>query len=46
MLLDDYGWDAHIYQKLAFDEFAKNKSVNILSLPTGQGVLMKPHSPN
>ncbi|CAM8660247.1 Macrocin-O-methyltransferase [Oxalobacteraceae bacterium] len=46
ILLDDYGWDAHIYQKLAFDEFAKHKSVNILSLPTGQGLLMKPSSPN
>jgi hypothetical protein len=44
ILLDDYGWEAHIYQKLAFDEFAKANHINILSLPTGQGLIMKPHS--
>lgn len=42
IVLDDYGWAAHIDQKHAFDEFAKRKNVTILSLPTGQGVIIKP----
>lgn len=42
MVLDDYGWVHHIYQKRAFDEFAEDRGVKILNLPTGQGILMKP----
>lgn len=42
IVLDDYGWTKHIVQKHAFDEFAKRKGVPILSLPTGQGVILKP----
>lgn len=42
MILDDYGFAAHIQQKLAFDNFAKEKKVNILSLPTGQAIIFKP----
>ena len=42
MLLDDYGWEAHIHQKIAFDEFALKHEIQILSLPTGQAILMKP----
>lgn len=42
MLLDDYGWTEHITQKQAFDDFAKRKNVSILSLPTGQGLILKP----
>lgn len=42
MILDDYGWAKHILQKRAFDEFAKRKGVDILSLPTGQGLILKP----
>jgi len=42
MLLDDYGGTNHIHQKIAFDEFAKSKSVMILALPTGQGLIIKP----
>lgn len=42
MVLDDYGWAKHIIQKHAFDEFAKQKGVPILSLPTGQGLILKP----
>ncbi len=42
VILDDYGWDLHIMQKFAFDGFAKNKSVPILPLPTGQGLIIKP----
>ena len=43
VLLDDYGagvW--HLAQKRAFDEFARRKGVEILSLPTCQGLLIKP----
>lgn len=42
ILLDDYGWSEHLVQKRAFDSFAKSKSVMILSLPTGQGLILKP----
>ena len=42
IILDDYGWAKHIMQKRAFDEFAKRKGVPILSLPTGQGLILKP----
>ena len=41
MVLDDYGFPMHINQKLAFDDFAKKHNQNILSLPTGQGILVK-----
>lgn len=42
MLLDDYGWAAHFNQKLAWDAWAAQHDVMILSLPTGQGLLRKP----
>jgi hypothetical protein len=42
MLLDDYGNAGREEQRDAFDEFAKRKSVPILSLPTGQGLIVKP----
>lgn len=42
IVLDDYGFSAHIEQKKAFDKFAMEKSVNILSLPTGQAIIFKP----
>ncbi len=41
MLLDDYGWYGFDEQRLAFDKFAKEKNVPILSLPTGQGLIIK-----
>lgn len=41
IILDDYGFYAHKEQKLAFDEFARQKQINILQLPTGQGVIFK-----
>jgi hypothetical protein len=41
MILDDYGFYAHKEQKKAFDEFAKQKGVSILQLPTGQGIIFK-----
>lgn len=42
IVLDDYGWAKHIVQKHAFDDFAERKKVAILSLPTGQGLIIKP----
>ena len=42
MLLDDYGWAPHIHQKRAWDVWAKENQIRILSLPTGQGLIMKP----
>jgi O-methyltransferase len=42
VILDDYGYAGHILQKLAFDEFAQKKQVQILQLPTGQGLIFKP----
>ena len=42
IVLDDYGWRKHYEQKIAFDEFAKKRGVQVLALPTGQGLLFKP----
>jgi O-methyltransferase len=42
MILDDYGWNHHVNQKIAFDRFAERNGVKILNLPTGQGILIKP----
>lgn len=42
MLLDDYGWAAHVNQKRAWDAFAERERVPILALPTGQGLIVKP----
>jgi O-methyltransferase len=42
MLLDDYGWARHEAQKKAFDRFAQQRGVLVLSLPTGQGLIVKP----
>jgi O-methyltransferase len=42
MVLDDYGWRTCEAQREAFDQFAKRKQVEILCLPTGQGLIMKP----
>ncbi len=42
VLLDDYAYRGYRSQKLAMDEFAESKGVSILSLPTGQGLMIKP----
>lgn len=42
LLLDDYGWAAHVNQKRAWDAFASAHGAAILSLPTGQGLILKP----
>lgn len=41
ILLDDYAYGLSAIQKSAFDQFAREKSVSILSLPTGQGLIIK-----
>lgn len=42
VVLDDYGWTRYEAQKQTMDEFAKSVGVEILTLPTGQGLLVKP----
>lgn len=41
VLLDDYGWSTHSAQKAAFDAFAARHGVRILSVPTGQGIMIR-----
>jgi hypothetical protein len=41
VVLDDYGHSGHEAQKTAMDAFAAGVQKEILSLPTGQGVLIK-----
>ena len=42
VLLDDYGWVYYSLQKEEMDSFASKKGVKILTMPTGQGLLIKP----
>lgn len=42
VVLDDYGWRGHEEQRDAMDAFARRAAVPLLSLPTGQGVMIKP----
>lgn len=42
VLFDDYGWVACAAQKSAIDEVLRNRGVEALTLPTGQGLAMKP----
>jgi macrocin-O-methyltransferase TylF-like protien len=42
VLLDDYAFYGYVSEKIAMDRFAREKGINILSLPTGQGLLVKP----
>jgi hypothetical protein len=42
IFLDDYEYLGGKSQKHAMDAFGKEKQVMIASLPTGQGLLMKP----
>lgn len=41
VVLDDYGFRGHKYQKKGFDEFASKHGVEVLTLPTGQGMMIK-----
>ena len=42
VILDDYCWYGHETQKEAMDDFAASEGVEILALPTGQGLMIKP----
>lgn len=42
VVLDDYGWLNYENQKNTMDEFALKVGVEILTLPTGQGLIIKP----
>jgi hypothetical protein len=42
VVLDDYGWSAYRPQKEVMDAFASTRGVEILTLPTGQGLLLRP----
>lgn len=41
IVLDDYAYRGYLPQKMGMDEFAQKKGIKILSLPTGQGILVK-----
>ena len=42
VLLDDYAThDGFKEQKISWDKFAKDKNFEILTLPTGQGLIVK-----
>lgn len=42
VVLDDYGWPTCEAQKAAADNFASSVGVKVLSLPNGQGIIIKP----
>jgi len=42
VLLDDYAYFGFTPQRLAMDEFARTRGLIVCSLPTGQGLLIKP----
>ena len=42
IVLDDYGYPGCLNQKLAHDKFAASKGVMVLSMPTCQGLIIKP----
>lgn len=42
VLLAGYGWMGYEAGKASMDEFAKEQGVEILTLPTGQGLMLKP----
>jgi len=42
IVLDDYNYCGYEPQMKAFDEFALKRGVQVLALPTGQGLIIKP----
>jgi hypothetical protein len=45
ILLDDYCYsEDYKLQNQAFDQFAARRNVQVLALPTGQGLIFKPHT--
>ena len=45
IIFDDYGWWTHREQKQALDPVVSGFGQSILELPTGQGMLLKTHTP-
>jgi hypothetical protein len=46
IVLDDYCYSDHYaLQNKAFSEFARRRDVEVLALPTGQGLIFKPQGP-
>lgn len=43
IIFDDYGWHGYSAQKIALDPIVAEYGLKILELPTGQGLLIKPH---
>jgi O-methyltransferase len=43
VLIDDYGWSACSEQYVMWNNFANKQGLAIACLPTGQGLLIKPH---
>ncbi|HRD75608.1 MAG TPA: TylF/MycF/NovP-related O-methyltransferase [Hyphomicrobiaceae bacterium] len=41
VVLDDYAWRQHAYRKGVFDDFARECGVEIMTLPSGQGLILK-----
>ena len=41
IVLDDYAWATHQDQRRAFDAFADRHDVRILTVPTGQGIIIR-----
>jgi len=41
VVLDDYAWPKHENQKKAHDQFAKSVGASIMTVPTGQGIMVK-----
>jgi hypothetical protein len=41
VVLDDYAWRQHAYRKHTMDAFAARQGIEILTLPTGQGLIVK-----
>ncbi len=42
VVLDDYGWLHFEAQRRSMDDFARGVGVEVLTLPTGQGLMLKP----
>jgi hypothetical protein len=42
VILDDYGFKGYDEQRATMDEFARIAGVQILALPTGQGMILRP----
>jgi Macrocin-O-methyltransferase (TylF) len=41
VVMDDYAYEGYRTQRVGMDEFARSVGVEVLSLPTGQGLLIK-----